>query len=541
MNTTIETSFINVAAASSSSTPSSSWKEILMNAYKNGQTNVTDQISYALNCLIKQLHKILTVTHQKKGPLFNKMLVSSFTAQNLIDCICKVLLETSTSDKLADYIGQLMVQLNMIEFDCQNKNSTRLSDDRKRLVRFLHPYMPRLVIIGGGHSGVLTACQLNDYFSIVLIDKNPHCTLKPAFPVILEKVDHVNKISINYSEILPSNVTFIHGLTKIVRQDGVFIEIAGKEPQIKHMLTNEYSDSNTDVRNCKFLSFDYLVIATGCNGWKNVPQMENPQKENKILYVDGYNMDMVELSVTAINQSNHDIVVIGGGSVGCEYFGSLAQTFPNRNCYLIQRSDMLMKPSKDAHKAATDTFAKMKNANVKFNCQVDRQEDSNILVVKSLESGEETRIKCCVCFLASGISPNTKMMNEYFGESMDENNYLKVNPSFQLWKSNSEYFNNIFVLGDANNADTEKLIQNADIHAEKFVEIAKSILKVSSPNSNEGILATYDNAPRVMAVSLGPKTGFLMKDNKIMFKSGVVNKLKSAIQNSTLKTYKKFQ
>lgn len=372
-------------------------------------------------------------------------------------------------------------------------------------------------------------------------------SLKPSHPIVLEKEEHADKISVPLSDVMQNRGVFIRGLVRHVTQEGVFVETSNTTFTFDSFLNTvtQNDEKLSAFQNRKFLNYDYLVIATGSSSWKNMlefTQQDNP--DNKILYVDPYSLESVKSSIPLLkNDSTKKIVLIGGGFIGVEFAGSLAFSYPKREFILIQRGDMIMKPSEAAHKVVSENFKKFKNLKIMFHSQVTSQKDANTLVVKTTApnqqngGSEELEIDCSVCYLCSGCKPNTDMLKgSNFESVLDERGYIKVNKHFQVLdpSDNTRHLRNVFALGDVNNLEVDKLLQNARLQSACFTDVAKLVVQ----NSKEP-LPSYEVDARVKAASVGPKHGFVIKEEKVLFSSFMVNKLKGLLETTVMKQYRK--
>ncbi|KAG2389256.1 hypothetical protein C9374_014656 [Naegleria lovaniensis] len=519
-----------------------SYQRLTEFASSSESSALNDSIKLELLSFVKRLqqHPLGSeMNYRDEKKLFGKAHRSVFSADSLLKIIEK---ECQVDQKGAEKIANSMIEHEMIICTSDGKKKHMIRDGK--LFKFTQKYLPRMVILGGGHAGITVAQNLYEYFNIILIDKNDVSSLKPSHPIVLEKEEHAEKISVQLSEVMKNRGTFIRGLVRHVTPNGVFIETSNTTFEFDSLDSTQVDDKIS--QNCKFLKFEYLVIATGSSSWKNkLDFTQDNHPDNKIHYVDPYSLESVKSSVPLLkSDSTKKIVLIGGGFIGVEFTGSLAFSYPKREFILIQRGDMLMKPSEAAHKVVSDDFKKFKNLKVMFNSQVTSQKDGNTLVVKTSDTknqqqdgSEEVEIDCAVCYLCSGGKPNTDMLKGSVFESvLDDRGYIKVNKHFQLLdpSDNTKYLRNIFALSDVNNLEVDKLMQNARLQSATFTDVAKLLVQHSKES-----LPSYDVDVRVKAASVGPKHGFVIKEEKVLFSSFMVNKLKGVLETTVMKQYRK--
>lgn len=267
-----------------------------------------------------------------------------------------------------------------------------------------------------------------------------------------------------------------------VTHNGVYFETCQPLP--------EHCELISLGKNIYFVKYDYLVIGTGCTCWNimSVP------KDNNIKFINPCDANSLLSSHKFISEApeNQEIVVLGGGFVGTEIAGALGEKYPNRTVRLIHRSQRLLKPSEDAHHAAMEIFkSDMPNVKVMLETEIIGQTGPNTFQLKRKEEREETPslIDCAVCFICTGMSPQSKLMAEEFKPSLDANGFVNVNPHMQVSKdeNTTTFYDNIYAIGDVTNMPETKLATCANKHG----KIACTVLQMVCQWSEKSTYPSY--------------------------------------------------
>ena len=403
----------------------------------------------------------------------------------------------------------------------QSSNSTTISkNDTFKILQ-----KPKLVLIGGGMSGYkICKSILNEIFDLTVIDKEGTLDLVPIYPTIISDKNNVNHISVDHKKTLPETVSCVKGIATNVTKFGVVFE------------TKEIINDNEDVRklskreNTYFIRYDYLVVGPGCTCWNELPISNDSQ----IKFVNTYSADsLVESHEFISNAKEHadEICVVGGGYVGVEVAGFLAEKYQKKNITLIQRSDILMRPSTEAHKSVSEIYKTMGNVKVLLKSQVVAQKDPYTFTVRTKsESGEETEsnLSFSVCFICTGMKPQTDFMESTFSKCLDEKGFVKVNPSMQVLDENGKPYNHIFAIGDATNVKETKLATCAHKHAKTVYQALPQIIQSISQDS----IPTYKprGYEQLQGVIIGPNNGLWIKGNSVLLNSKAIAWMKESGQ-----------
>lgn len=294
----------------------------------------------------------------------------------------------------------------------------------------------RVVIAGGGFAGLQMAKKLDDkQFQIVLIDKNNYHQFQPLMYQVATGGLEAGSISYPHRKILQKkkNLFFRMCLVKRVIPDKKLIETSMGD-----------------------LSYDYLVIATGCDtnyfGNDSLKQKVYPLKSvsESILLRNRIFLTYEEaLSISDVQTLSDKLtfVVVGGGATGVELSGTLAEmkkTFVPKDypgldvdkiqIHLVDGSPRLLFGMSE--KASANAAEELKDRGVIIHHEVfvTSYEDN---VVK-MSNGEELR--SANVFWVAGVTPNGL-------QGMNESSYMRNRVVVNEYNQVKGY-DDIFAIGD---------------------------------------------------------------------------------------------
>lgn len=172
----------------------------------------------------------------------------------------------------------------------------------------------RVVIVGGGFAGLKIARELNvRQFQVVLLDRNNYHLFQPLLYQVATSAIEPSAISFPFRRIF-KNRTNVH--FRLCQVDRVLPEQNRVETSIGS------------------LSYDYLVIATGCdtNFFGNEAMRERTMQLKTTSEALFNRNRIISGFEEALNSSNEEIrrrkmtfVIVGGGATGIEMAGALAE------------------------------------------------------------------------------------------------------------------------------------------------------------------------------------------------------------------------
>jgi NADH dehydrogenase FAD-containing subunit len=285
-----------------------------------------------------------------------------------------------------------------------------------------------IVIIGNGAAGSQTAAELLRSFQK---DKVNH-------KISVVSSSNYCEVSISMSKVLAEGKEeHEKNIYPAVRENGInYIEENCQEVTNYHIIT----DKNNKIE------FDICVIATGHNIPIFMPSPSESDKDTRLGNIYDLHSKISDAQ---------DIVIGGGGPIGCEVAADIKLRHKDKNVTIIHsRPSVLHIMSEAMHPVATKLMKKM-NINIITNERIQNEDECNNYNNNNnnktdilLSSGKT--VKCDLFIPAHSKGGNTSFMPS---NTCDKNNYIKVNEYFQCDNPN---YNNIFSIGDVSNYDNIK-------------------------------------------------------------------------------------
>ncbi|GMI02461.1 hypothetical protein TrVE_jg11959 [Triparma verrucosa] len=300
----------------------------------------------------------------------------------------------------------------------------------------------RVVVCGGGNAGLTIATELNadPKFDVTLVDPKeyfedvtaqPRCIVDPG-----EKYEGKDDKS---SQFASSVFKFCDSAAA-----GANI-ISGKVTGVRS--THIEVGANRAV-----VPYDYLVLATGSH-YKSDIKTDN----SSVLF---RHQQMVA-EYEALKAANH-VLVVGGGLVGVEIAGDVAEAFKGKKITLVHAHGKLLKNVKGAHELALPVLEGL-GVNVILGARI----HPDVGKLKEHGSSAGSSIGCSTftttlgevivadkVIWCTGYSPNTTFINkqesdEIFVNSLDRRGFVRVDSTFRLPECP-----NVFACGDIVSSDS---------------------------------------------------------------------------------------
>jgi len=259
----------------------------------------------------------------------------------------------------------------------------------------------------------------------------------------------------------------------------------------------------------KEYTYDYLVICSGSS-------YATPIKESNIVIAHRGN-ELRDYAARCKKASK--VLIIGGGVVGVELAGEIIEAYPHKEVIIVHsRSELLTRSSKKAGEYAEDLLKK-KGVTIRFNEKIIRQEGNTFFT-----SNDEC-LNVDLAFMCVGITPNYHSMKKSCSTSLNERNFVCVNPYLQV-----QGFDNVFAAGDITNIKEEKTAQGAEKQAEI---VRRNICNLEKSRS----LEKYVSVSRPMVISIGDNKGMLLWGNYVLT-GWLPSLLKKFIEWKTMRRYR---
>ena len=305
---------------------------------------------------------------------------------------------------------------------------------------------PRIVIIGGGFSGVSLVKQFaNKKVQVILLDKRNYHTFQPLL------------YQVSSSGLEPDSIAY--PLRKIIKKhNNIFFRLAE--------VSSIDSVENQVITNIGSLSFDYLVIATGTKtnffGNKAIEKNSMPMKSvPQALNIRSLILQNFEKAAIASSLDEREallnFVIVGGGPTGVELAGAitelknhiLSRDYHDLNArdmqiHLLEGGSKLLPPmSEHASRKALEFLEKL---GVIVHCNTFVKDYNGLIVSTNSDLILETE----TLIWAAGVTGNP-IEGLRANVMVERVNRYRVNRYNQV-----EGYNNIFALGDIALMETER-------------------------------------------------------------------------------------
>ncbi|KAJ3381830.1 hypothetical protein HDU92_005099 [Lobulomyces angularis] len=317
----------------------------------------------------------------------------------------------------------------------------------------------RVVVVGGAYSGVAVITQLLKHplsgnFHITLIEPSDSFFLSHGAPRAVVDANFLKHCFIPYT-----NLFLKHENNKIIKQKVVKV--------LKNLVV---------LDNGNKVEFDYLIICTGSS-------YASPFKYNINKSTDEF-IEEIKLINSKIQESK-EILIIGGGIVGCEVAGEIATDYPNIKVKIITSGKKLLSNTNQSSNLVSKLTTQLHKLNVEivYNKKIQFLENLKEYSFKTtVKSGSEEFTGDCVFKTIGfgGFNSNLilSLTEEIEGlkeiDFLDEFKRIKVLKTGQLEISkNFPEYKNIFSCGDVSNLDFQTKAYLAGMEGEL---VAKNVV-----------------------------------------------------------------
>ena len=310
----------------------------------------------------------------------------------------------------------------------------------------------KVLVIGGGFAGARVTQDLSNagFKHITLIDKKDYFEVTYATLRAIAEPELGTRSRLKYTDFIKGE--FYQGIVE------------------------EVSKSSAKLIDGKQIDFDIAVLATG-SSYKTLPIA----KSQNAMTLNEREAEVLNANSQLVNAKN--VLIIGGGIVGVELAGEIAEHYPEKSVTLAHADDRLVEELKPKASRLAEEMLSVQGVKIKYNTLVDENDE----LYQSADL-----VYTCV-----GLKPNTSLMTKNFSNQLDQNGRLKVDGKFRV-----EGCDNIFALGDCANVPEGKLGYLADQQAGA---LAKNIIAMSKGKLGK----EYKPNPMMSLVPVGRKKGFI--------------------------------
>lgn len=318
--------------------------------------------------------------------------------------------------------------------------------------------MKRVVIIGGGFAGSITAKRLEKDFDVILIDTKDYFEFTPGILRTIVSPSKTEKIQV-FHRVYLRKAMFMKGTVDSIDRKTVFI-------------------------GNKKLPYDYLVICSG-SGYNL------PIKEEKVVLAD--RLKHIEEKQEEFVRAKR-VLIIGGGLVGVELAGEICTKY-EKGITIVHAMDRLLERNSKKVSAYAQRFLEKRGVKLIFN------EFFNGRGKDDYVTDKKTRLKADLLFACTGIHPNSEFMIRNFSRTINKKGQIVVDKFLNVKGSR-----NIFAAGDVNDTLVEKTAQNAVSQAKTAVNNIRALEKKKK-------LRAYKSKVTPLAISLGKWNGIFVWKN----------------------------
>jgi NADH dehydrogenase FAD-containing subunit len=327
----------------------------------------------------------------------------------------------------------------------------------------------RVVVVGGGFGGARVAqdvAKRSSLAEVTLVDRKDYFDVTYATLRAMVEPETIGKrLTKRYADFLRGD--FVRGAVIDIDETEVVLD-----------------DGRT-------VPYDCAVIATGSSYRTfHIPKPPMPMsiEDRQRQFQDEFNRLAAARSV----------LVIGGGTVGVELAGELADKFPGKSIRLVHGADRLLDTFKP--KASRIAERELRNLGVEITFkELLQRADSDDKTYVSKTTGYS--YSADIVYMCTGVSIDTDFMKPHFASSLTERGAIQVDEYLRVKGAS-----NLFAVGDCNDVPEGKLGYLADIQG-KFT--GKNVIRLLEadgewPNAR---LKAYKPHRLLSVVTIGRKAG----------------------------------
>ncbi|KAG9403665.1 Apoptosis-inducing factor 2 [Aphanomyces cochlioides] len=241
--------------------------------------------------------------------------------------------------------------------------------------------------------------------------------------------------------------------------------------------------------------FDYLVLATGSS---YVSPIKVPN--------DQYTRETVEKAIT--DTANHiraasSVLIIGGGPVGVEAAAEIAHTYPSKRVTILEANRQLLHNCrlKDGFRDQLDEKLAKLNVHVIRGERLPERLKTHSFSSTTVVTDKGTEIQSDVQLVCAGLTPNADLVRRLDPALLSPSNQaIRVTPGCQLIG-----FNNVFVIGDANDHPTPKTSYMGRMQGQHVATQVAKLLE--NPEASVEPFVVDESSPDMMVIPLGREGG----------------------------------
>jgi NADH dehydrogenase FAD-containing subunit len=396
-------------------------------------------------------------------------------------------------------------------------------DTEKRLYRF--KARKHVVLVGGGFANVIAARKLEDTYDVTLIDPKPAFECIPSFPLLISDPTRIDKIRYNYHASLKSTRIVADHVTHVTSKRVYLSGLFGHEGAQSIVHKDEDIEQDEDL---PYVEFDYLVIGTGHKKAERFKIEAGSNAGDSCAIIYPYEWKTIINNFNDIRCAKK-IVVVGGGAMGVEVASEILHYYTDVLVTMIVSGPTLLHTfDKSVSEACASKLAKFKNLKILTDSEVTFVKGRTVQFRSIVEGYSLPRkVEADVVMVCTGTRPNSDMLSKYMPQALRSNDKaILVNKSFQVKRDDSNFYANIFAVGDVTAINEVKLANLAMHHGRVISEIINSIESGVAMNK----LAHYKILIEPLAISFGPDSALLVVNGKAIANNMIVREIKYKLE-----------
>jgi NADH dehydrogenase FAD-containing subunit len=326
----------------------------------------------------------------------------------------------------------------------------------------------RIVVIGGGFAGARVAQEVakhRNLANVTLIDRKAHFEVTYAtLRAMVEPYTIGRLFAKRYIDFIRGD--FIQNTVVDIKTNEVVLENGGTVP------------------------YDYAVIATG-SYYRTLPILKSA---TPITLEDRERQFEDELTKISEAQS---ILVIGGGTVGVELAGEIADKFPAKNIRLVHGTERLVDMLKPRASRIAEKELRKLGVEIIFNEILEPADTDKKSFISKATGNSYTADVVYVCI---GISIDTTFMKSHYASSLTERGAIRVDQYLRVKGTD-----NLFAIGDCSDFPEGKLGYLADKQGAFTAKNVIRLLRAREPSNVN--LKRYKPHSMLSLVTIGRKAG----------------------------------
>jgi NADH dehydrogenase FAD-containing subunit len=379
-------------------------------------------------------------------------------------------------------------------FKSVNKRQVELQDSSSKLFRF----KKRVVIVGGGFSGLVAARKLQDEFTVILITSRSHFECTPDYPHLISDPSYLQQIRYDYKRCLV-NTQIVYDKVEYITIDHIVFsgEKKYEYPVMKH-------DDQW------ILEYDYLIVGTGRRITKTFSV--NMTVERRASVINPYNSDEIVANNEQLKNAKR-ITIVGAGAMGVEICGECATTFKNATIVLMTESKKILPNTPPlAQQSTLAALKRFKNVQIMTECTVVELENRSVWYVDAQNT--QKVMETDILFQCNGTVPNSELFEKYFAHALDNRTKeVVVDQHFRVHQGTVVTLyrgNNIFAIGDMTNIKEPKVSNLAMNHGKLVAKV------ISGIEMGLGTLPKYEPGKDPVRVTLGKDDSLIVRKDEMI-------------------------